>query len=354
MGFFRRRRKLARMDTKIFQLSEIDQAAAAIKAGQLVAFPTETVYGLGADATNEDAVKNVYLAKGRPSDNPLIVHVNSVAMVEQYAAEIPDNARKLMKAFWPGSLTIILKIKKHVLSKTVTGGLKTVAFRFPDCQPTLDLIAKAGVPMVGPSANTSGKPSPTTAQHVYHDLHGKIAGILDNGPTRVGVESTVLDMSTDQPAILRPGAVTKKDIESVIGSIDVSHHKVGKNETPKAPGMKYKHYAPNAQVYIVDEGTDWGDVVKWIQAQPFDVGMMAEEQVLQQATLPMNAVQFSLGTGVKDASARLFDGLRQFDDQPNVKAIVTQAFPAQGLGGAYMNRLNKSAGGVHFDPAMLR
>lgn len=342
------------MDTKIFQLSEIDQAAAAIKAGQLVAFPTETVYGLGADATNEDAVKNVYLAKGRPSDNPLIVHVNSVAMVEQYAAEIPDNARKLMKAFWPGSLTIILKIKKHVLSKTVTGGLKTVAFRFPDCQPTLDLIAKAGVPMVGPSANTSGKPSPTTAQHVYHDLHGKIAGILDNGPTRVGVESTVLDMSTDQPVILRPGAVTKKDIESVIGSIDVNHHKVGKNETPKAPGMKYKHYAPNAQVYIVDEGTDWGDVVKWIQAQPFDVGMMAEEQLLQQAPLPMNAVQFSLGTGVKDASARLFDGLRQFDDQPNVKAIVTQAFPAQGLGGAYMNRLNKSAGGVHFDPAMLR
>ena len=259
-----------------------------------------------------------------------------------------------MKTFWPGSLTIILKIKKHVLSKTVTGGLKTVAFRFPDCQPTLDLIAKAGVPMVGPSANTSGKPSPTTAQHVYHDLHGKIAGILDNGPTRVGVESTVLDMSTDQPVILRPGAVTKKDIEQVIGSIDINHHKVGKNETPKAPGMKYKHYAPNAQVYIVDAETDWGDVVKWIQQQPFDVGMMAEERILQQATLPMNAIQFSLGTGVQDASARLFDGLRQFDDQPNVKAIVTQAFPAQGLGGAYMNRLNKSAGGVHFDAAMVK
>ena len=269
-------------------------------------------------------------------------------MVEKYASEIPDNARKLMKEFWPGSLTIILNIKKGVLSKTVTGGLSTVAFRFPDCQPTLDLIKEAGVPIVGPSANTSGKPSPTTAQHVYHDLHGKIAGIIDNGPTRVGVESTVLDMSTDQPVILRPGAVTKHQIEEVIGSIDLNHHHVGKNETPKAPGMKYKHYAPNAQVYIVDEGTDWKQVVDWIKQQPFDVGMMAEEKILQQSTLPMNAIQFSLGKNVADASARLFDGLRQFDDQPNVKAIVTQAFPAKDLGRAYMNRLNKSAGGEHF------
>ena len=210
------------------------------------------------------------------------------------------------------------------------------------------MIKKAGVPIVGPSANTSGKPSPTTAQHVYHDLHGKIAGIIDNGPTRVGVESTVLDMSTDHPVILRPGAVTKHQIEEVIGSIDLNHHHVGKNETPKAPGMKYKHYAPNAQVYIVDEGTGWKQVVDWIKQQPFDVGMMAEEKILQQATLPMNAIQFSLGKNVADASARLFDGLRQFDDQPNVKAIVTQAFPAKDLGRAYMNRLNKSAGGEHF------
>ena len=354
MGFFWHRRKLARMNTKVYRLSQIDEAAAAIKQGELVAFPTETVYGLGADATNEDAVKNVYLAKGRPSDNPLIVHVNSIEMVEQYAAEIPDNARKLMAKFWPGSLTIILKIKKGALSKTVTGGLSTVAFRFPDCQPTLDLIAKAGVPMVGPSANTSGKPSPTTAQHVYHDLNGKITGILDNGPTRVGVESTVLDMSTDTPVILRPGAVTKRDIESVIGSIDLNHHKVGKNEIPKAPGMKYKHYAPSAQVYIVDEGTDWAQVAKWIDQQPFDVGVMAEGQILKQLTLPMNAVQFSLGSGVTDASARLFDGLRGFDDQHNVKVIVTQAFPAQDLGRAYMNRLNKSAGGVHFNPGQVK
>ena len=182
------------METIIYNLDQIDEAAQALRSGQLVAFPTETVYGLGADATNEEAVKKVYQAKGRPSDNPLIVHVASVAMVEKYAAEIPEKARQLMTAFWPGSLTIILKIKPGSLSKTVTGGLSTVAFRFPKCQPTLDLIEKAGVPMVGPSANTSGKPSPTTAQHVYHDLHGKICGILDDGPTKVGVESTVLDM----------------------------------------------------------------------------------------------------------------------------------------------------------------
>ena len=336
------------METTIYDLNQISEAAQALRDGELVAFPTETVYGLGADATNEAAVKKVYQAKGRPSDNPLIVHVNSVAMVEQYAAEIPVKARQLMEAFWPGSLTIILKIKPASLSKTVTGGLSTVAFRFPKCQPTLDLIAMAGVPMVGPSANTSGKPSPTTAEHVYHDLKGKIRGILDDGPTKVGVESTVLDMSTAHPAILRPGAVTKADIEGVIGSIDLNHHHVGKDETPKAPGMKYKHYAPNAQVYIVDPAIDWHSVMAWIENQSFKVGVMADQHVLTGIELPANAEAFDLGAGVADASARLFDGLRKFDDEQPVQAIVTQAYPAHGLGLAYMNRLNKSAGGAHF------
>ena len=321
------------METIIYNLNQIGEAAQALRSGQLVAFPTETVYGLGADATNEEAVKKVYQAKGRPSDNPLIVHVASVAMVEKYAAEIPEKARQLMTAFWPGSLTIILKIKPGSLSKTVTGGLSTVAFRFPKCQPTLDLIEQAGVPMVGPSANTSGKPSPTTAQHVYHDLHGKICGILDNGPTKVGVESTVLDMSTDHPVILRPGAVTKADIEGVIGSID---------------------YAPSAQVYIVDSKEDWANVMKWVEQQPFAVGVMAEDAILKQLTLSKNAQAFSLGNGVTDASARLFDGLRMYDDEKQVQAIVTQAFPAHDLGLAYMNRLNKSAGGQHFRDEFLK
>ena len=347
MGFYLKKRVIE-METTIYNRNQIKQAAQAIREGELVAFPTETVYGLGADATNESAVKKVYQAKGRPSDNPLIVHVASVEMVKRYAEEIPDKARRLMKAFWPGSLTIILKIKPNTLSSTVTGGLSTVAFRFPDNQLTLKMIEEAGVPIVGPSANTSGKPSPTTAQHVYHDLNGKIKGILDDGPTKVGVESTVLDMSTDQPVILRPGAVTKSDIEGIIGSIDLNHHHVGKNETPKAPGMKYKHYAPNAQVYIVDAGTDWNTVMDWVQQQPFTVGVMANEDVLHQLTMPDNAEPFSLGHNVVDASARLFDGLRMYDDEQQVQAIVTQAYPSQGLGLAYMNRLDKSAGGKHF------
>lgn len=337
------------METRIFKLNEIDQAAQAIKDGQLVAFPTETVYGLGADATNEAAVKNVYLAKGRPSDNPLIVHVASIEMVERYAAEIPNSARQLMKVFWPGSLTIILKIKPGSLSKTVTGGLATVAFRYPDCQPTLDLILKAGVPIVGPSANTSGKPSPTTAQHVFHDLNGKIFGILDNGPTRVGVESTVLDLSTPRPAILRPGAVTKAQIESVIGSIDLDQHHVGTNETPKAPGMKYRHYAPGVPVAIVDPQTNWQSVNSWIEEQPSKVGVMAEKQILDAFSWPDNAVIYSLGEDVSDASSHLFAGLRFFDDQKDVASILVQGLDATGLGAAYMNRLNKSAGGRHFE-----
>lgn len=347
MGFYLRS-KVIEMETTIYNLNKITKAAQALKDGELVAFPTETVYGLGADATNEDAVKKVYQAKGRPSDNPLIVHVASVEMVEKYAREIPEKARQLMKKFWPGSLTIILNIKPGSLSKKVTGGLSTVAFRFPNSQPTLELIKEAGVPIVGPSANTSGKPSPTTAQHVYHDLNGKIKGILDDGPTKVGVESTVLDMSTDHPVILRPGAVTKADIESVIGSIDLNHHHVGKSETPKAPGMKYKHYAPNAQVYIVDEDSDWNTVMEWISKQSFTVGVMADDNILHQITLPKNADPFSLGKNVVDASARLFDGLRKYDDENQVQAIVTQAYPSHGLGLAYMNRLNKSAGGQHF------
>ncbi|WP_137597459.1 L-threonylcarbamoyladenylate synthase [Paucilactobacillus kaifaensis] len=336
------------METKIFKLAQINEAANLIKAGELVAFPTETVYGLGADATNEQAVKKVYAAKGRPSDNPLIVHVASTETVANYVQSISPNAKKLMSQFWPGSLTMIFNLKPNAFSKTVTGGLNTAAFRFPDNQATLDLINAAGCPLVGPSANTSGKPSPTTAQHVYHDLNGKIAGILDDGPTRVGVESTVLDMSTDEPVILRPGAVTKAQIEAVIGSIETNHHQVGKNETPKAPGMKYKHYAPKAQVYIVDQDDDWSAAIKWAKEQPFGVGIMAEKRLLTDLKPADNLQTFSLGAGVEDASAQLFAGLRQFDNQATIKTILVQAFAAEGLGLAYMNRLNKSAGGEHF------
>lgn len=238
--------------SEIFQSENLADAAAAIQRGELVAFPTETVYGLGADATNPDAVKKVYQAKGRPSDNPLIVHVTGPAQVAEFA-EIDAQSKQLMDTFWPGPLTIILPIKLHALDPVVTGGLTTAAFRNPDTPLTLKLIEQAGVPLVGPSANTSGKPSPTKPAHVMHDLDGKIAGVLDGGETKIGVESTVLDMSGAVPSVLRPGAVTPEDLTPILGEVQTDHHKVGKDEVPKAPGMKYKHYAPNAQVYIVKD-----------------------------------------------------------------------------------------------------
>ncbi|WP_282801880.1 L-threonylcarbamoyladenylate synthase [Secundilactobacillus kimchicus] len=337
------------MDTIIYQSNEVPAAAAQIRAGQLVAFPTETVYGLGADATNDRAVSHVYEAKGRPSDNPLIVHVADVETVEKFATPLSDSVKALMKHFWPGPLTIILPLKPGALSKTVTGGLTTAAFRMPDNQKTLELIRTAGVPLVGPSANTSGKPSPTLAQHVYHDLKGKIAGILDDGPTRFGVESTVIDMSVAMPTILRPGAVTVEALEAVIGPVKADHHHVSKDETPKAPGMKYKHYAPRAQVEIVDDPADFAAGVNQASAQADTVGLMATDEVLSQLSLPANVEAFSLGTDIISASHLLFAGLRHFDLESNVSLILAQGFEPRGLGAAYMNRLDKSAGGMHFN-----
>ncbi|MHA8138327.1 L-threonylcarbamoyladenylate synthase [Lactobacillaceae bacterium Scapto_B20] len=336
------------METHIYQPSQVSAAAEDIKRGDLVAFPTETVYGLGADATNETAVKKVYAAKGRPSDNPLIVHVSGIEAVEKYAQPLSDDAKRLIDTFWPGPLTIIFKLKPGALSKAVTGGLDTAAFRNPKNQVTIDLIKTAGVPLVGPSANTSGKPSPTIAQHVYHDLKGKIAGVLDDGPTDIGVESTVLDMSTDVPAVLRPGGVTAEQLRAVLGQVDDEKHHVSANEAPKAPGMKYKHYAPSAQVYIVDHDDDWQRVSKWAAEQPEKVGVMTTDAILNHVQWPDNVEPFSLGADVKSASHLLFKGLRHFDDEPDVKSILTEGFSASGLGEAYMNRLNKSAGQMHF------
>ncbi|MCH5462111.1 threonylcarbamoyl-AMP synthase [Lactobacillus sp. LC28-10] len=336
------------METKIFKPNEVEAAAKLLKQGELVAFPTETVYGLGADATNEKAASNVYAAKGRPSDNPLIVTVSSTEMVEQYAQPLSEQVKRLMATFWPGSLTIVLPLRPGTLSKTVTGGLDTAAFRMPKNEVTLKLIATAGIPIVGPSANTSGKPSPTLAKHVFHDLNGKIAGIVDDGPTQVGVESTIIDMSTKTPTILRPGAVTVAELEEVIGDVKADHHHVGANETPKAPGMKYKHYAPSAQVEIVDHITDFDAAMAWAGAQNEAIGVMATDGVLKNLSVPANVETYSLGEDIQSATHLLFAGLRHFDLESEVKVIFTEGFDNTGFGAAYMNRLDKSAGGVHF------
>lgn len=336
------------METKRFDQTTIPEAAAALRRGELVAFPTETVYGLGADATNAQAAKSVYTTKGRPSDNPLIVTVSSREMVAQFA-DITPQAEKLMDAFWPGPLTIILTIHPGSLSKTVTGGLDTAAFRMPENQLTRELIAEAGVPIVGPSANKSGKPSPTTADHVLHDFDGEIAGVLDDGPTEVGVESTIVDLTVDPVAILRPGAIGPKELYPVIGTVDSEMHHVGANETPKAPGMKYKHYAPTAQVIIVDDAEQFPEALQWITTQNQPFGVLATDDIL--AEVPDATPQFSLGTDIQSATHALFAGLRWFDLHPTVTLVLAQAFPAEGLGAAYMNRLLKSAGNEHFKPA---
>lgn len=242
------------METKIFSKENIDEAAEILRRGGLVAFPTETVYGLGGNGLDPEAARKIYAAKGRPSDNPLILHVAKIEEVLPLVDSIPEKARLLMESFWPGPLTLIMK-KSPLVPLESTGGLQTVAIRCPDNALTLSLIEKAGIPVAGPSANLSGHPSPTEAAHVYHDLAGRIEGILDDGEVGIGVESTILDMSTDCPTLLRPGAITLKDLEEVLSEKpEVDPTLLGKKMedgfVPKAPGMKYRHYAPRAEMIL--------------------------------------------------------------------------------------------------------
>ena len=331
------------METKIFQQDQIDEAVKLLAAGKLVAFPTETVYGLGAIATNEKAVKSVYAAKGRPSDNPLIVTVSDEAMVSDYAKEIPERAQKLMKHFWPGPLTILLFVKPNALPKAVTGGLDTVAFRCPDDKLTHDLISKLGYPIVGPSANTSTKPSPTTAQHVYHDLNGKISGIIDGGPTRVGLESTIIDLSVETPVVLRPGEITPQELSEVLGEkVLINSGQVKDQDVPKAPGMKYRHYAPSEPVIIVDDTSDFAKI-------EFNehTGVAALDSVLVGLNVS-DQNKYSLGKNLVDADHNLFGALRYFDDKQSIDQIYVQGFSGSEATLAYMNRLNKAAAENHF------
>lgn len=333
------------METKLFSTEEIDQAVQLLKQGELVAFPTETVYGLGADARNEKAVKKVYQVKGRPSDNPLIVHVSSVSMLKNYITSLSPEAKQLIDTFWPGPLTLIFPIKENTFSKTVTGGLQTVAFRMPKNKATLQLIEQAKTPLVGPSANTSGKPSPTTSAHVYHDLQGKISGILNDGPTQIGVESTVLDLTTIDgiPIILRPGAITREALETVIKQVNSDPHLASENERPKAPGMKYKHYAPNTPVWIVpDKEEAWSKVIKEAKEKKKKVGIFADKRTVSEQEGQVEAIVSFGENTVENATKELFAGLRTLDEK-EVDIIFAPAFSEKGLGEAYMNRLKKAA-----------
>lgn len=341
------------MQTKILQETEIQQAVQAIREGGLIAFPTETVYGLGADATNPEAVKAVYAAKGRPSDNPLIVHISDEKELLPFVKPISLKAQQLMDHFWPGPLTLIFELKEpDSLPSVVTGGLNTVAFRMPDKAITRELIKQSGCVLVGPSANSSGKPSPTLASHVYDDLSGKIAGIVDGGACTVGIESTVLDISneTGLPEILRPGAITQEELELVIGPVIVDGHLVDSNEVPKAPGMKYKHYSPDTPVIMVPSDTlsSWQTASREYLSVGKRVGILANEMILSQLMKDDHLVTYSLATkrDVTQAMTHLFAGLRHLDHvTPKLDVILAECYPEIGQGVGYMNRLKKASGG---------
>ncbi len=333
--------------------SQVVDAAKLIRQGEVVAFPTETVYGLGANALYDDAVEKIFLAKGRPSDNPLIVHIGELEQLHAIAREVPEPAVKLIEAFWPGPLTLILP-KTNRVASLVTAGLDSVGVRMPDHPLALALIREAGVPIAAPSANRSGRPSPTTADHVRADLDGRIAGILDGGGTGVGVESTVLDLTTEPPMILRPGGITLELIESVIGDVQVDPaFLVGAEETPRSPGMKYTHYAPQGEMWLVS-GADHIDVQKKMRELLADAkhhgrktGVLATEETASFWRGKAEAdVVLSCGsqTNLASVAQMLYGVLRQFDDL-GVQYIVAETFPREGMGMAVMNRLEKAAGG---------
>lgn len=342
------------MQTKVLKIDSADnryirEAAALIRAGELVAFPTETVYGLGADALHPEASKKIYAAKGRPSDNPLIVHIARFEELEYIAKEVPVQARVLADAFWPGPLTMIVWKNDKVPYET-TGGMETVAVRMPNHPVALELIRESGCLIAAPSANTSGKPSPTEAAHVALDMDGRIPMILDGGPVGIGIESTIIDLTEDIPMILRPGYITKEMLEKALGEevrIDPGIIASDSERKPKAPGMKYKHYAPKADLILVEGETD--HVVAEInrltaacQKEGKKVGIIATDE-----TKECYGSDYTMSIGARadeDAIARhLYKILREFDDL-NVDVIYSESFATPRIGQAIMNRLLKAAG----------
>ena len=335
------------METQIFTKENIDIAAKALQQGEIVSFPTETVYGLGAIATSQEAVLKVFEAKGRPSDNPLIVHISDIQQMTSTVEEVPEIALTLAKAFWPGPLTMILKAKPGIYAPALSAGLTTVSFRMPNHPLTLELISKVGIPLVGPSANLSTKPSPTKVEHVFEDMNGRIRGIVDGGSSTVGVESTVIDLTNDEgPVILRPGVITKEQIEAVIGSIQSTvKTTAGEREVPKSPGMKYRHYAPKTPVFVVDGTVEaFEETIHKYKVQGKSVGVMAQNSIVDAFENKVEGT-YKMGTSMDDMNRALFDALRTLDHL-KLDVILAESAPEVGVGIAYMNRLKKAASTV--------
>ena len=319
----------------------IEAAADLLRNNEVVAFPTETVYGLGAVVASDEAVSKIFTAKGRPGDNPLIVHIGDISQLEFVVSAIPNTARRLMDAFWPGALTIVLP-KHATLSATVTAGLDTVGVRMPSHPVALALLKEVNLPIAAPSANVSGKPSPTTAQHVADDLSGKIVGIVDGGETQIGLESTVIDCTVDPPVILRPGSVTKREIEAVIGRKVILHEPSKDIESaPKSPGMKYKHYAPKSPMSIVKgDGAFFQCVINQARSRGQKVGILVTEAHRSKYTADVVVI---VGNNDASIAKRLYNALREFDAH-DINVIYSESFTETGLGTAIMNRLLKASG----------
>ena len=345
------------METKRIQIldpqkvkdEELAEAAGILRKGGLVAFPTETVYGLGANGLDEEAAKKIYAAKGRPSDNPLIAHISAPEELEALAAEIPCFAKRLMELYWPGPLTMVFK-KKEIVPYGTTGGLDTVAVRMPSDPIARALIRLAGVPVAAPSANRSGRPSPTTADHVWQDMAGRIEMIIDGGPVGIGVESTIVDVTGPVPVILRPGAITMEMVRDALGQVEIDPAIVGpikEGVRPKAPGMKYRHYAPKARMTLVEGEME--QVVRAINRlarealkQGERVGIICTDET--RFCYPAGMIR-SVGIRAREETVahNLYAVLREFDDL-EADVIFSESFPDDQIGQAIMNRLSKAAG----------
>lgn len=336
------------MLTKKFRLGELDEAAALLRRGELVAFPTETVYGLGAIATKEQAVAKVFQAKGRPSDNPLIVHVKDAQQVFDYATEVPKLAKDLMERFWPGPLTIILPVKPGVFPANVNNDQETVAFRMPNQHSALRLIDLVGAPLVGPSANLSGKPSPTSVDHVMQDFDGVIAGVVagDTDQAQIGVESTVVRPMSDRLIILRPGAITQSMLKQVCPKVqEFSVAEQLAAPQLQSPGVKYRHYSPKQAVFLFESSEDLANLHAKLVAKGGRVGLLADESIIQALGQQSPVVAtYSLGqpNDADSATRQLYAGLRALEAS-DCDWILAQAVLESEKYHAYMNRLNKAA-----------
>ena len=331
------------MKTKYLTEKEIGQAAKLLRDGGLVGIPTETVYGLGANGLNPEAVAGIFQAKGRPQDNPLILHIPEVEWLERYCQNIPHTAYLLAERFWPGPMTMVLE-RKDIVPDVVTAHLDTVGMRCPAHTLCRAILAAADVPVAAPSGNTSGRPSPTTAEHMMEDMEGKIDAIVDGGSCGVGVESTIIDLTCTPPRMLRPGGITLEQLREVLGEVEVDPavtRLMGAGEQPRAPGMKYRHYAPKAPVTVVTGNPD--DSARYIAGHAAQTdGIICFDEY--KALFPCQTVMGLGPAGDKEEQARhIFDALRTFD-HTEVSAIWAQCPDQEGIGLAIANRLNKAAG----------